>query len=124
MCVGTQWALPLIGDGSPDSLWGRPRIGKEVRDLIRRMSFENPLWSTHKIDGVLLKLAIEVAQSWCSEALGTLNTRRHDARFSQACQRSEVLGTHNSALKWEIPSSVGYRSMTTLVRGREQQMST
>jgi hypothetical protein len=39
---------------------GRPRIGKEVRDLIRRMSFENPLWGAPKIHGELLKLGIEV----------------------------------------------------------------
>src|SRR6202045_1873526 len=45
---------------------GRPRIGKEVRDLIRRMSFENPLWGAPKIHGELLKLGIEVAQSTIS----------------------------------------------------------
>src|SRR5436309_9711271 len=41
---------------------GRPRIAKEVRDLIRRMSFENSLWGASKIHGELLKLGIEVAQ--------------------------------------------------------------
>src|SRR5213082_2634972 len=47
-------------------LGGRPRIGKEVRDLIRRMSFENPLWGASKIYGELFKLGIEVAQSTVS----------------------------------------------------------
>jgi hypothetical protein len=37
------------------------RIANDVRDLIRRMSFDNPLWG-----GELLKLGIEVAQSTVS----------------------------------------------------------
>jgi hypothetical protein len=45
---------------------GRPRIGKEVRDLIRRMSFENPLSGAPKIHGEPLKLGIDVAQSTVS----------------------------------------------------------
>ena len=49
--------------GSPG---GRPRITKEVRDLIRRMSLENPLWGATKIHGELLKLGIRVAQSTVS----------------------------------------------------------
>jgi hypothetical protein len=48
------------------SLGGRPPIAKEVRDLIRRMSLENPLWGAPKIHGELLKLGIEVAQSTVS----------------------------------------------------------
>src|ERR1700680_3764532 len=47
-------------------LGGRPRIAKEVRDLIRRMSFENPLWGAPKIHGELLKLGVEIAQSTVS----------------------------------------------------------
>jgi hypothetical protein len=43
---------------------GRPRIAREV--LIRRMSFENPLWGATKIHGELLKLGIAVAQSTVS----------------------------------------------------------
>jgi hypothetical protein len=45
---------------------GRPRIAQEVRELIRRMSLENPLWGATKIHGELLKLGIAVAQSTVS----------------------------------------------------------
>src|SRR5215213_3115127 len=42
---------------------GRPTIEHELRDLIRRMSKENPLWGAPRIHGELLKLGFEVAQS-------------------------------------------------------------
>jgi hypothetical protein len=45
---------------------GKPRISKEVRDLIRRISMENPLWGAPRIHGELLKLGIGVAQSTVS----------------------------------------------------------
>jgi transposase InsO family protein len=45
---------------------GRPRIAREVRELIRRMSFENSLWGATKIHGELLKLGVAVAQSTVS----------------------------------------------------------
>src|SRR6266853_1635295 len=48
-------------------LGGRPWIAKEVRDLIRRLSFENPLWGAPHIHGELLKLGFEVAQSTVSK---------------------------------------------------------
>ena len=45
---------------------GRPRVAQEVRDLIQRMSLENPLWGATKMYGELLKLGIRVAQSTVS----------------------------------------------------------
>jgi hypothetical protein len=42
---------------------GRPKVPVEVRNLIRRMNAENPLWGAPRIHGELLKLGIEVAQS-------------------------------------------------------------
>ena len=40
---------------------GRPQIDKEVRDLIRRMSFENRLWSAPKIHGERSPMMWEIA---------------------------------------------------------------
>jgi hypothetical protein len=38
---------------------GRPRVERELRDLIRRMSEENPLWGAPRIHGELLKLGFK-----------------------------------------------------------------
>jgi putative transposase len=42
---------------------GRPKIGTEIRALIRRMSRANPLWGAPRIHGELLKLGIKISQA-------------------------------------------------------------
>ncbi len=42
---------------------GRPPVGKETRDLIRRMSVANPLWGAPHIVGELSKIGIDVVKS-------------------------------------------------------------
>lgn len=50
---------------------GRPSVPQEVRDLIRMMSRNNPMWGAPRIHGELLKLEIEIterpllASIWC-----------------------------------------------------------
>src|SRR5262245_52445053 len=42
---------------------GRPRVDRGLRELIQRMSQENPLWGASRIHGELLMLGFNVAQS-------------------------------------------------------------
>jgi hypothetical protein len=46
---------------------GRPRVSREMRELIRRMSKENPLWGAPRIHGELLKLGFVIAESTVSK---------------------------------------------------------
>ena len=46
---------------------GRPLISTELRDLIRRMSYANPLWGAPRIHGELLKLGLTVSQATVSK---------------------------------------------------------
>jgi len=47
------------GRGTP----GRPEVGEEIRQLIRKMSRANSLWGAPRIHGELLKLGIQVSQA-------------------------------------------------------------
>jgi len=42
---------------------GRPKIERDIAELIRQMSKANPLWGAPRIHGELLKLGIEVSQA-------------------------------------------------------------
>ena len=46
---------------------GRPKVDRELRNLIRRMSKEKPLWGASRIHGELLMLGFEIAQSTVSK---------------------------------------------------------
>ena len=48
---------------------GRPVVSQEVRDLIGKMSRENPTWGAPRIHGELLKLGIEIGETSVSKYL-------------------------------------------------------
>src|SRR5271170_7561873 len=58
---------------------GRPKIDRGLRDLIRRISAENPLWGASRIHGELLMLGYEVAQSTVSKYM--VRRRRPPSQF-------------------------------------------
>src|SRR4051812_48677030 len=48
---------------------GRPAVPRDVRDLIRRLSRENPGWGAPRIHGELLKLGINIGETSVSKYL-------------------------------------------------------
>jgi putative transposase len=42
---------------------GRPSVPQEIRELIRRLNRENPLWGAPRIHGELLKLGIDIGET-------------------------------------------------------------
>jgi hypothetical protein len=46
---------------------GRPKVSRELRELVRRMNKDNPLWGAPRIHGELLKLGFTIAESTVSK---------------------------------------------------------
>lgn len=52
---------------SPQARATQSRVSRELRELIRQMSQDNPLWGAPRIHGELLKLGFEIAESTVSK---------------------------------------------------------
>jgi len=69
---------------------GRPRIDRGLRELIRRISRENPLWGAPRILGELLMLGIDVSESTVERY--TIGTRRPRSQGWKAFLRNQAAG--------------------------------
>ena len=58
---------------------GRPAVPKDLREPIREMSRENPLWGAPRIHGELLKLGIDVGETSVGKYM--VRRRRPGGRF-------------------------------------------
>ena len=51
---------------------GRPKVSEELRQLIRRMKYDNPSWGAPRIHGELLQLGFEISEPTVSRYLRRL----------------------------------------------------
>src|SRR5262249_29800070 len=74
-CLAPQ-KVPSVLDIEGWGQRGRPAVAKDVRDLIRRLSRENPRLGAPRIHGERLKLVIDVGETSVGKAWRATASRR------------------------------------------------
>jgi hypothetical protein len=90
---------------------GRPAVSADIRDLIRTISRDNPLWGAPRIHGELLKLGIDIAQSTVAKYM----SRRHGPRSPgwQAFLRNHT--PHIAGVDLFVVPTIGFKLLYGLV---------
>src|SRR5262245_57663712 len=94
---------------------GRPRVSRELRELIQRMSKENPLWGAPRIHGELLKLGFEIAESTVSKYMirrrGPPSQTWRTFLRNHAAERLAGRGGHD---RWHGSSDAAFPALSRL----------
>ena len=90
---------------------GRPAIPAEVRELVRTISRDNPLWGAPRIHGELLKLGIDIAQSTVAKYMS--RRRRPPSPDWQAFLRNHT--AHIAAIDLFVVPTIGFKLLYGLV---------
>jgi transposase InsO family protein len=85
---------------------GRPKVPTEIRDLVRTINRDNPLWGAPRIHGELLKLGIDIAQSTVAKYMCR---RRHPPSTSWRA----FLRIHTAHIA--VISTIGFKFLCGLV---------
>src|SRR5882724_2434040 len=96
---------------------GRPRIPREMRQLIREMSLANRLWGAPRIHGELLKLGIEVAQSTVAKYMA--RSGRGRSQTWKTFLHNHVSGI--GAMDFLVVPTINFRLLFVLVILRHQR---
>jgi transposase InsO family protein len=92
-------------------LGGRPKIDSEIRHLIRRMNWENPLWGAPRIHGELLMPGIEVAPSTVAKYMA--RSRRTPSQGWKTFLRNHAAGI--ASIDLFIVLTISFRLLYGLV---------
>jgi len=90
---------------------GRPAVPADIRNLVRTISLDNPLWVAPRVHGELLKLGIDIAQSTVAKYM----PRRRDPPSSgwRAFLRNHT--AHIAAIDLFVVSTIGFKLLYGLV---------
>lgn len=91
--------------------WGRPKAPLELRQLIRQMSIDDPLWGALRIHGEMLKLGFDVGQT--TVAKYTARRRRPPSLSWRTFLHNHAAGI--AALDLFMVPTVGMRMLFALV---------
>jgi transposase InsO family protein len=101
---------------------GRPRVRRDIRDLIHEISLANPLWGAPRIHGELLKLGLDVAQTTVAKYM--VRHRRPPSQGWKTFLRNHADGI--ASIDLVIVPTITFRLLYGLVilrHGRRQLMS-
>jgi transposase InsO family protein len=90
---------------------GRPTVPADIRDLIRMMNRDNPLWGAPRIHGELLKLGIDIAQSTVAKYM--VQRRRPPSPGWRAFLRNHA--AHIAAVDLFVVPTIGFKLLYGLV---------
>jgi hypothetical protein len=90
---------------------GRPSVPAEIRDLVRTISCDNPLWGAPRIHGELLKLGIGIAQSTVAKYMPRRRGPPSPGWRAFLCNHT----AHIAAIDLFVVSTIGFKLLYGLV---------